>query len=172
MRLSLAINGAHRVTASVSGPGYLNVHLNMRDRPKDNDYAKRVRIDGTQTLETESVRLNWPAFDLQTGDILEFRLLEEGEGDAPSGIKKSTESPSNLFSSIDLAKELLQLVSDFDARLMELVEKSEKSEPADEHKKFCDAVGMVSYIEGEKFLYPIYRRHKELIPENLKGELL
>jgi hypothetical protein len=30
----------------------------------------------------------------------------------------------------------------------------------------------VAWEVGENLLYPVYRRHKELIPEELKGEIL
>lgn len=55
---------------------------------------------------------------------------------------------------------------------MALLEKSEKIELPDEYKKFQRAVGNVLYEHGASLLYPIYRRHKQLIPESLKGELL
>ncbi len=85
---------------------------------------------------------------------------------------RSSESPSNLFSNTELAKELLQIVSGFDARLIELLSKSEKTEPADEHKKVTQAIASVLYEHRAQLLYPVYRRHKGLIAEELKGDLL
>jgi hypothetical protein len=172
MRLSLNVNGRPRVIAAVNGPGYLSAHLNLHERPKDNDYSKSVRVAGTQTLETETVRFDWPKVDLHHGDIVELRLLDDGEGDAPSAVRRSSESPVTLFSHPELASELLSLVSEFEAHLMQLVDKSEKTESADEHKGFTNAVGHVLTELGDRFLYPIYRRHKELVPDELKGELL
>jgi len=55
---------------------------------------------------------------------------------------------------------------------MQLVEKSEKTESAEEHKRFTHAVGLTVTGLGECLLYPVYRRHKELVPDELKGELL
>ena len=172
MRLSLSINGRARVVAAVNGPGYLNARVNMRERPKDNDCSMTVQISGTQTLETETVSIEWPSFELQSGDTVEFRLLPHGDGDAPSAVSRSSESPSNLFSSIDLAKELLDLVADFETRLMKLVDKSKEIETSEEHKRLTNAVGGVLYEHGRWLLYPVYRRHKGLIPDDLKGELL
>ena len=172
MRLSLSVNGNRRIIAAVNGPGYLSAHVGLRDRPKDNDYSKTVRISGLRTLETETVSLDWPDLDLQTGDVLEFRLLDDGEADEPAVVRRSSESPSNLFVNVELAQELLKVVADYEKRLMELVNKSEKTETAEEHKKFTQAVGAVLYEHGRQMLYPIYRRHRELIPDDLKGELL
>src|SRR5690349_20685109 len=136
LRLYLDINGRTRVVAAVNGPGYLTARINMRELPKDNDYAKTVQISGTQTLETETVRIDWPSFQLQIGDKLECQLLPDGDGDPPSAVRRSSESPSNLFSNIDLAKELLQLVGDFESRLMKLVDKSKETETSEEHERF------------------------------------
>jgi hypothetical protein len=86
-------------------------------------------------------------------------------------LRKSADLPSNLFSSVELARDLLRLVSDFETRLMLLLSKSEAEEPADESKKLRNAVGHVVYELGNRLLYPIFRRYKELIPEKLKGEL-
>ena len=55
---------------------------------------------------------------------------------------------------------------------MELLPKSEKAESGEEHKKFKLAVGAVVYELGQQLLYPVFRRHKELVPEEFKGELL
>jgi hypothetical protein len=172
MRLALKVNETPRVLAAVSGPGYLSAHLNLSDRPKDNDYSRVVRIVGFQTLETETVRLSWPEFDLQPGDTVELHLLDEGDGDAPSAVRRSSEQPENLFSHPEVAREVLSAVSAFESRLMQLLDKSKNSEPADEHKRFALAVGYVLTQLGDSLLTPIYRRHKELVPEGLKGELL
>jgi len=169
MRLSLSINGTSRVTAAMSGPGYLSAHLNVHDRPKEDDYSKTIHISGYQTLETETVVLEWRKFDLQNGDAVELRVLDDGEGDAPSSSRTSSESPGNLFSRSELARELLSLVSDFEGRLMQLVAKSEKCESPDEQKRLTAAVGRVLMELGNSFLYPVYRRHKELVPDELRG---
>lgn len=173
MRLSLSVNGAPRFVASLPNSGYLSAHLNMHDRPKENDRSRRIRVVGTDTsAETENVRLGWPEVSLSVGDVVELKILAEGEGDAPSEVRRSSEAPSNLFSSAELAKELLQIVSDFEGRVMQLLSESEKTEPPEEHKKFKAAFGAVLVELGDRFLYPLYRRHKDLVPDELKGELL
>lgn len=144
----------------------------MCERPKDNDYSKTVRVVGTQTLETETVRFEWPEFDLQVGDTAELSLLNDGTGDPPSNVRRSSESPQNLFSHPGLAGEVLSVVSDFESRLMQMLDKSKAIESAEEHKRFALAVGYVLAQLGDSLLSPIYRRHKELVPDGLKGELL
>lgn len=172
MRLSLKVNGNLSAIAAVNGPGYLSAHLNMQDRPKQNDHSKLIRVVGTQTLETETVRLNWPKFDLEEGDIVELCLLSDGDGDPPIEIRRSAESPRNLFSSSELANEVLSVVSDFEHRLMQILNKSKNVESEEEHKRFAQAAGEVLSQLGDSLLYPIYRRHKQLVPEESKGELL
>lgn len=171
MRLSLKVNGSPRVVAAVNGPGYLSAHLNLCERPKVNDYSKTVRIVGIQTLEVETVRLEWPEFDLQVGDTAELSLLNDGAGDPPSALRRSSESPQNLFSNPELAREVLSVVSDFESRLTQMLDKSRAIESAEEHKRFALAVGYVVAQLGDSLLSPIYRRHKELLPDGLKGKL-
>jgi hypothetical protein len=172
MRLALNVNENPRVVASVTGPGYLSAHLNWCERPKDDDHSKVVRVVGTQTLETETVWFKWPELELQVGDVVELTLLNDGEGDAPSAVRRSSESPQNLFSHPELAREVLSVVSSFESRLMQTLDKSKNTESADEHKRFALAVGHVLVQLGDSLLKPIYRRHQSLVPDELKGELL
>jgi hypothetical protein len=172
MRLSLSVNGVSRYVAAVPGPGYLSAHLNMRDRPKEGDRLAQVRVEGNQTTDTETVTLKWPTFELHGGDVVEVRVLPDGEGDVPAEVRKSSESPPNLLANDELAKNVLNAVSDFERRLMELLSESKKTEPAEEHKKFARAIGGVLAEHGPQLLYPIYRRHRELVPTELKGEFL
>jgi len=145
----------------------------MADRPKDNTRSSSVRVQGNETAETETTSAKWPAIDLSVGDVVELRILpDNGKGDAPTEVRRTSESPSNLFSNPDLAKELFQIVADFDARVRELLSKSEITEPPDEHKKIKLAIGAVIYDHGTHLLYPDISAHKFLIPKELKGELL
>lgn len=172
MRLSMTVNGSNPVVASLPRPGYLSAHLNLSDRPKENERQKTIRFAGIETGETDTLHLKWPGIDLEVGDVVELRVLPDGEGNEPSEIRSSSESPYNLFSSPELARELLQAVSEFEGRLHEIAERSKQLEPADEYKKFGRALASVAWELGQNLLYPVYRRHKELVPEDLKNEIL
>jgi hypothetical protein len=173
MRLSLSVNGHTHYTASVNGAGYLSAHLNMQSRPKENAYSRSVRVNGTETKDTETVRMKWPAQALNVGDVVELKILEDdGGADPPAEVKTSSEAPNNLFSNAEFAKEVFDTVRGFDSQLMQLISKSERIESPEEHRKVTLAIGAVLYELGEHLLYPIFRRHKNLIPEEMKGELL
>ena len=172
MRLSMAVNCGNPVVASLSCAGYLNAHINLSERPEDNEREKTARIVGIEARESETVHLKWPTVDLEIGDVVELRLLPDGEGNEPSEIRKSSESPDNLFSSTELAKELVNAVSDFEQRLREIAEKSKALESPEEHKKFTNALGSTVWQLGQNLLFPVYRRHKELIPQEWKGQIL
>jgi hypothetical protein len=172
MRLSLAVNGTMRSIASLQGPGFLNAHINLSDRPRENERSNTVRILGSHTAEMETTSMKWPTVELRIGDVAEIRILPEGDGDNPSEARKSSEAPSNLFSDGGLAKELVSIVSDFDKRLLEFLAKSEKAESPEEFQKIKHAIGAVIYEVGDRLLYPVFRRHKELVPDEHKGELL
>jgi hypothetical protein len=144
----------------------------MSDRPKGHEDEKNLCLHGIETRETETLHWKWPSVKLKVGDVVELRVLPEGEGNEPSEIRRSSESPNNLFSNVELAKQVLRAVAEFEERLSKLLEKSEELEPADEHKKFTRAWGGVVYELGQSLLHPVYRRHKEFIPGTLKNELL
>jgi hypothetical protein len=110
---------------------------------------------------------------LNLDDVVEIKILaDDGVSDRPVEVKRSSEAPTNLVSNAEFAREVFDTVRAFDSRLMALLSKSERSEPADEHRQLALAVGAVLYELGEHLLYPIFRRHKDLIPEEMKGELL
>jgi hypothetical protein len=173
MRLAIAINGQSRYTASLSGAGYLSAHLNLANRPKENEAGSVLRIEGFDTnSDSETVSVKWPEIPLQLGDVAQIRVLEDGPGDAPSIRRSTVEAPSNLFADESLAKDLLALCADFEKRLFELMQRSESVEPEAEHRKFKRAVGNVVVDLGEHLLSPVWRRHPKLIPQEMKGELL
>jgi hypothetical protein len=172
MRLSLAVNGKTHSIASLKGPGFVNAHVNLADRPKEGERSNMARIHASHTLETETISMDWPTVELQVGDTVEVGILPEGDGDPPSESRKLSESPSNLLSDGGLAKELLGIVSGFEKRLAEFLEKTQKAESPEEHRKVKLAAGHVLAEVGEQLLFPVLRRHKELIPDEFKGELL
>ena len=151
----MAVNGGNPIVASLPHAGYLSAHVNMSDRPKDNERSKTVRLAGIETRETETIHLKWPSTELNVGDVVELRVLPDGEGSEPSEVRSSSKSPYNLFSNAELAKELLQAVSEFEGRLSKLLEKSKELEPADEHKKFTLACGSIVWELGQNLLYPV-----------------
>ena len=173
MRLSLTINGKRQTIASLTEQGYLSAHLNMSNRPKESEQSKKIRVVGFDTSnEYETVKMEWPELNLETGDVVELEILPDGNGDQPTVLRSSAESPNNLLSSPELARQVLVAVQEFESRLLTLLSESEKSEPAPEHKKFHLAVGRVMSDLDERLLSPVYRRHSELLPDALKNELL
>jgi hypothetical protein len=172
MRLAMVVNDSNPVVASLPAAGYLSAHVNLSDRPQENKRENSATIAGFETRDSETVHLQWPSVNLKIGDVVELRVLPDGEGDDPSEIRKSSESPDNLFTRAELANELVQAVSEFEQRLREISAKSKELEPPEEHKKFMRASGRVTWELGQILLSPAYRRHKELIPHELRGELL
>src|SRR6266516_3713868 len=54
---------------------------------------------------------------------------------------------------------------------MQLLSKSERIESSEEHRRMKLTIGVVLYELGEYLLYPIFCRHKNLIPEEMKAAL-
>jgi hypothetical protein len=173
MRIAATLNGTSKYVASVRGAGYLSAHLNLASRPKENETRSVLSVEGFDTNSpTETISVKWSEIALAVGDIVQLQVLEDGPADPPTIHRSTSESPSNLFSDANLAKELLSLCEDFEQRLFKLMEKSEGIEPAEEQKKFKRAVGHIVVDLGEHLLSPVFRRHPELVPEGMKGELL
>jgi hypothetical protein len=173
MRIAVTLNGSAKHVAAIEGAGYLSAHLNLADRPKEGQVKRLLRVEGFDTsFPTETVSLKWPEISLSPGDVVQLQVLDEGPGDEPVSRRSTTESPANLFSDEGLARELLSLCEDFERRLFRLMAKAETVEPPEEHKKFKRAIGNIVVDLGEHFLSPVYRRHANLIPDAMRGELL
>ena len=173
MRIEAKLNGTAKYVAQISGAGFLNAHLNLANRPKENRISSVLRVVGYDTNSpTETVSVKWPEISLALGDVVQLQLLDDGPGDPPVIRKSTSDSPSNLFSDASLAKDLLSLVGDFERNLLDLMRKSEVTEPPEEHQKFKRAVGHAIVDLGEHLLSPVYRRHPELVPEAMRGEVL
>jgi hypothetical protein len=173
VRLEANLNGTAKYVAQIAGAGFLSAHLNLSNRPKEGTTSSVLRVEGYDTNSpTETISLKWPEIILVPGDEVLLKVLEDGPADPPVSSKGTSESPSNLFSDANLATELLSLVGDFEQRLFDLMEKCEAKEPAEEYKKFKRAVGHAIIDLGEHLRSPVYRRHPELVPEAMRGELL
>jgi hypothetical protein len=173
MRIAVSLGGKLQYTASLDGAGFLSAHLNLAHRPKESLTKRVIRVQGYDTNSpTETVSLSWPELKLDVGDTVQLEILGEGPGDAPAQRRNSTESPTNLLSNTAVAKELLDACQHFENRLLEIMKNASTLEPEEEHRKLKRAIGDVLVDLGEHLLSPIYRRHAELIPEPMKGELL
>lgn len=173
MRIAVTLNGVAMHVVGFNGAGYLNAHLNLANRPKEDQVKRVLRLVGYDTKNpTETVFLNWPEIALDAGDTVQLQVLDEGPTDTPASSQTSTELPTNLFSDEGLAKELLALCEDFQGKLFAMMRKSETVELPDEHERFKRAIGNVVADIGDHFLRPVWRRHPDLVPDALRGERL
>lgn len=171
MRIEASVNGKQLCTASIVGPGYLSAHLNLSDRPNEQKPGV-LRVVGCETESTETQFVEWPVGEVQVGDVVQLRVLPEGQGTQPVERRSSSESPTNLFTGVAQGQELLSICATFEVQLADLLAKVKESESESEYLKFRRAVGHVAAELGERFLYPVYRNHPSLVPPELKGELL
>ena len=173
MRIAVTLNGSEKHVAAIAGAGFLSAHLNLADRPKDSHVKRVLRVEGFDTnSDTETVSVKWPEILLSPGDVAQLQVSDEGPADEPVSRRSTTESPANLFSDEELARQLLSHCEDFEQRLFELMKKSESIETPEEHNNFKRAIGNVVVDLGEHFLRPVWRRHPNLVPDSMRGELL
>ena len=81
-------------------------------------------------------------------------------------------APGQETAALTLAQEVLAACERFETELFAILAKVRSDEPAAERQKFQRSVGHVAADLGERLLYPIYRNHPLLVPEQLRGELL
>ncbi|RUL70507.1 hypothetical protein [Dyella choica] len=167
------MNSQQQYIASMPSEGFLSAHLNLSDRPKSGETKRRIRIVGHDTsLATENVSIFWPDIELALGDVVELAVLEDGIGSPPSSIRRSSQDQGNLFASNELAAEALAIGHEFEKKILSLLQKAEMAETGEEAKKIRLATGHLIAALGEHLFAPIWRRHSDLVPPEMKGELL
>jgi len=69
----------------------------------------------------------------------------------------------------NLAEEFNRLTSEYQDHLIELLDKAKCIELPSDHHRLALTVGHVLATLGESVLFPIYRQHPSLTPDQLKG---
>jgi hypothetical protein len=115
--------------------------------------------------EPNSVHSVWDIGKLSVGDKAEIHVVADGEADPPTEVKRSAESPSNLFSNVDEARRLLKAISACDKELHAVLERSRTVEPEDEFMRVTRAIGGVLAEIDRLLIQPTLRRHPELLAE-------
>ncbi len=170
MLLQLVVNNGSAIRASLNGKGLLSAHLNVSIGSKKGD-AATVRLNVIdETDEPNSVYSTWEAGALSAGDKVEICLLPNGEADPPSEVRRTSESPKNLFSSQDQARLMLDALMRCDGELSAILERARTAEPKEEFEKIARAVGSV-ICEMDRLIVPTLRRHPELVEEARRKKL-
>ena len=167
MRIEALLNTESCCTAGISTSGYVSAHLNHSKRSG----SASLTLVAIEAHETESVHLEWPAIPLNEGDVVTLRLLGDGPSTEPAKRATTSDHPANLFADPSLAAEVLDACKEFENRLSAILERSKTLEPAEDHAKFLRAFAHLASELGERLLYPIYRRHSALVPDNLRGDI-
>ena len=102
---------------------------------------------------------------LSVGDKVEIRLLPVGEADPPTTVRRTSESPRNLFSDADQARRLLTAIRTFDAELASIMEHARAVEPKVEFDRIAQAIVAVVVEVDQRLITPTLRRHPQLLEE-------
>jgi hypothetical protein len=165
MLLELAVNDGPSLRASLNRKGWLSAHLNVTIGADEKDDATMSLTSIDETDEPNAVYSTWQAGKLSVGDKVEIRLLAVGEADPPTTVRRSSESPRNLFSDADQARRLLIAINAFDAELMGIMEHARAVEPKEEFDRIVQAIGAVVVEVDQRLISPTLRRHPELLDE-------
>lgn len=107
----------------------------------------------------------WEVGDLFAGGKAEIRVLDDGDADPPTKLERSEGQPTNLFSNVDLARQLLAAIKECDWQLMQILDRGRGAEPEAEFKKIARAVGGILVDMDRNLIQPTLRRHPELLAD-------
>ena len=165
MLLELVVNDGQPLRASLNRKGLLSAHLNVSIGTDEQDAATLSLNSIDETDGPNTVYSTWEAGKLSVGDKIEIRLSTDGEADAPTQIRRLSESPRNLFSHAEQARRLLAAINAFDAELMAVLEQARAAEPKEEFDKIVRAIGAVVVEVDQHLITPTLRKHPELLKE-------
>ncbi|HEV2279836.1 MAG TPA: hypothetical protein VGS02_16785 [Acidobacteriaceae bacterium] len=172
MLLEVSVNDGPPVRASLNRTGVLSAHLNVRIGTDETDAATIVLNSFDKTDEPNSVYSKWELGSLSAGDRIEIRLQQNGEGDPPTEVWRSAESPNNLFSNPEQARLLLTAISACDSELNGLLISAKAAEPKEEFEKISRAVFFIIGELDRCLISPTLRRHPELLEEAKQKKLV
>ncbi|MBS1813336.1 MAG: hypothetical protein JSS87_00505 [Acidobacteria bacterium] len=131
----------------------------------------RVWLNAIDTSdEPNTTHSTWGGIPLVTGDKIEIEVLPDGESDPPSEISRTSESPNNLLSDDELARQLFASVHTCDQALSQVLERAKDIESEHEFRKLTLAVANIVVELDRQLISPTLRRHPDLLPlaEDLK----
>jgi hypothetical protein len=165
MRLSVSVNDQPVVTGSLTTTGWLSAHVNLSQDASDaqSNQVSIVAIDTSE--EPNTIHSHWEAGPIAIGDRIEIEILPDGESHPPTGVRRTSDSPNNLFSNLDQARALLAAVKSCDDILGTALESAYNNEPVEEIKKIQLAIGSVLIEFDRQLISPVLRRHPELLGE-------
>ncbi|MDE3201963.1 MAG: hypothetical protein KGN79_13695 [Acidobacteriota bacterium] len=170
MRLQVSINNEVPVRASLQAQGWLSAQLNLSSHDNDGGRLSVRAIDSSD--EPNSTHSIWELGTLSIGDSVQIQILNDGEADPPTAVRRTSDSPKNLFTSVDLARELLTAISICDKELSRVLESSRSTEPKDEFQKIAEAMSSIIVDLDLRLIQPTLRRHPELIAEAREMKLI
>lgn len=164
MRLSLSVNDRHIARASLEANGWLGAHVSLSQGMETDEPTNRVWLRSTDTSgEPNTKHSTWDAVGLAVGDKIEIEVLPDGESDPPSTTSLTSDSPNNLFSDVEQARQLLAAIKICDRALWDVAERAKAVEPADELRKIVFAIGSVVTEIDQQLISPTLQRHPELL---------
>lgn len=175
MKLKISINGKKEIITCIDGYGHLGAHLNIYKHRKETKPSS-VFVSGHDTNEeTVTKHYNWAERELKTGDKVEIEILTDSDveaSDEPDTTYLSSDEKYTLLENANLAKELKSMILDFEKNLFNMLDNVNDCESEDELKKYKRSLGKILMSNAENILYPLYRKHTDLIPDELRGKSL
>ena len=160
MQLTLRVNGERAIKGAVVRKGILSAGVMII-----------VPADGKEITAKASIRAfdgdssEWRVENLSVGDKIEIEIVPGTEADPPTETKQSSKEPMLLFSEPDQARNALAAAHICNEQLQGILRAAGQTEPHDEAVKVQRAIAWLVQNLGAHLIYPIVRRHPDLLSE-------
>jgi hypothetical protein len=160
MQLTLRVNNGSAVTGAVGTKGILSAGVTVL-----------VPADGKEIDAKASIRAfegdssAWKIDNLSVGDKIEIEILPGTDADPPSETRRGCEEPMWLFSDPVQARNALAAIRICNEQLQGVLRAAGGAEPHDEAIKVQRAIAWLVQNLGAHLIYPIVRRHPDLLSE-------
>jgi hypothetical protein len=166
MRLSLSVNGRQIAKAGLRVKGWLSAHVTLSHDIESDEPPNSVWLNAADISEDpNTIHSDWDAVPLSVGDRVEIEILPDGESDSPKSIRRTSDSPRNLFSDVEQARSLLAAIKTCDGALMGVLDRAKHTEPPEEFQKIALAIGGIIAELDRQLISPTLRRHPTLLAE-------
>jgi hypothetical protein len=158
MRIKALRNGKAVKTIGLKNDGRLYASLCLSKGQNE------IWLHGTDSKEL----FDWGKITLQEGDSIVLQLLRNGRFDPSKRTSRPDQSKNTHIENKLLARKILRLTNNFFNDLAETMKKAKRVERSAPYAKYKSEISYVWDEIYKRVEAPIYRKHKALIPKQLK----
>ena len=171
MKIRISINGTKHLIAQVTGKGHLGTHINLDDKKGTGIPQVDIITSGWDTNESTVTKYSdWPRKELFVGDQMLINILSDdsNQRDEPERWSLSSDEGRTMIESPEIADHILNIAYNYNRELNQLLIDLKDKLAETDLKQLKRAVGYLLVENSERLIYPIYRKHPDKVPEEMK----